>query len=343
MNYRTMGRSGLVVSELALGTMNFGTATWGCDEPTSRSIIDAYLDAGGNFVDLANVYAGGESELIVGRALKGRRDAVVLATKCSAPSGPEVLRRGSSRRNIVAELEESLRRLQTDYVDLFYLHLWDPTTPFRESLSALTDLVRTGKVRYLGVSNYSGWQISEMAALAKYGLNFEPIVSVQDEYSLISRSVEYEVVPACLHNGVGLVCFSPLAGGVLAGVYASTTNGPPDERYTAAGSYAGKFAKFYLTDRNLALYQELSALAGAHGRHTVELSIAWLLHRPAVTSVLVGPRSREQLAAYLSAGEVRLEDEVRQALDALSKPELPHPYSNQARYIPEFFGSIRHG
>jgi len=335
-----MGSSGLIVSDLALGTMNFGIEPWGCDYQTSRRIIDAYLEAGGTFIDLANVYAGGESERIVGKCLEGRRHDVILATKCSAPTGPQINRRGSSRYSILVELEESLRRLQTDYLDLYYLHLWDPTTPFRESLSALTDLVRSGKVRYLGVSNYSGWQISELAALWNRDICFEPIVSAQEQYSLLFRGVELEVVPTCSHNGIGMVCFSPLAGGVLAGLYDREKGGPEGERYSAQGSYTQKFKKFYLTERNFDIYEKVSALAKECGGDSIDLSIAWLLGRPAVTSVLVGPRTPGHLHKYIEAAAFQPDATVLDQLDKISEPELPYPYSNQARYIPDFFGNV---
>jgi aryl-alcohol dehydrogenase-like predicted oxidoreductase len=216
MKIRKLGRTGLKVSNLCLGTMTFGNAQWGCDESTSRKIVDRFLDAGGNFVDTADVYSNGVSEEITGRAVQGRRQQVILATKVAGPMGTSPNDLGLSRKHILDAVDASLRRLGTDYIDLYQVHAYDPTTPLDETLRALDDCVRSGKVRYLGCSNYSAWQLMKATALARE-LGTARYDCLQPQYSLACRFIEREHLPLCREEGIGVIPWSPLAGGLLTG------------------------------------------------------------------------------------------------------------------------------
>jgi len=339
MIYRTLGNSGLKVTDITLGALNFGTKVWGCDEGTSCTLMNMYLEAGGNFIDTSNSYGGGESEKIVGRFFKNNRDSVIIATKCCAPTDDNINHVGSSRVNILNQVHGSLKRLNTDYIDLLYLHLWDPTTPFLESLSTLTELVKSGKVRYLGLCNFTGWQISEMAGLWKHNSYLEPVIALQNQYNLVSRSMEYEVVPTCIYNNIGLVAYSPVAGGVLAGVYDLEKGGPKDSRYSDAA--LEKTKRNYVTQRNLRIYGELKKISDDIGLSTVTVASAWLLQNPSVASMIIGPRKIEQFQPYISACTTKLSDEVINRLDNISKPDSVYPYYQQAKDIPLYFGRIQ--
>ncbi|HTC33098.1 MAG TPA: aldo/keto reductase, partial [Bryobacteraceae bacterium] len=233
---RNLGRSGLRVSPLCLGAMNFGNEQFGCDEKASIPIIDAYLDAGHNFIDTANVYSGTKSETIVGKAVKNRRDAVVIATKASSPLGPGPFDSGSSRKHLMKACEDSLRRLDTDYIDLYQMHRYDETTPVEETLSTLNDLVRQGKVRYIGVSNWTASQIVEACSIIVAN-GWEPLVSMQPQYSILSRDIEVEILPACRKFGLGVIPWSPLAGGMLTGKYRAGEEPQQGTRFAAPGPF----------------------------------------------------------------------------------------------------------
>lgn len=341
MTYQTAGKSGLKISRLGLGTLNFGAAKWGCDEKTSIDLIHAYLDMGGNYIDTADLYSKGISEGIVGKAIKERRQDVILSSKCGVPLNQNKNRRGASRYHITLSIDESLKRLQTDYIDLYFLHTYDPTTPFEESIRALTDAVKSGKIRYIGLSNYTGWQISEFSAFSKHNLGFEPIVAVQNEYSMVFRGCEYEVVSSCLYNDVGIICYSPLGGGLLAGVYdPETKSGDKSERYSSGEMIEKKFRNLYLTDKNFEIYKKAVSVAGELKTNVATLSIAWLLKRPAVTCVLLGPKNMDHLKTGMEAEDIAIPDEYIHTLNEVSLPDLPYPYNNQNRIIPEFFSGI---
>ena len=335
-DYRTLGRSGLAVSPLALGTMTFGTARWGSADDVSAQVFDAYLEAGGNFVDTADVYAGGRSEALVGRhvAERGLRDRVVLATKFGffagepggAP-GPNPHGGGNGRKHVHQALEGSLRRLKTDYVDLYWLHVWDTVTPAEEVLQTMGDLVRAGKVRYFGLSDMPAWYATKLATLAAAHGVPGPI-AMQLEYSLVERTVEREHVPAARDGGLGVCPWSPLAGGFLTGKYTrggeDATPAGGEGRLSGSNPFSGPSTKF--TPRNWAILDALRAVSAEVGRPPAQVALAWLAGRPGVAAPMLGASRVEQLRDNVAALDVRLTPDQRQALDAASAPEPAFPY-----------------
>lgn len=322
---RTLGRSGLPVSPLTLGTMTMGNTEWGSPDEESARILNAYVDAGGNALDTADVYSGGRSEELVGRVLaeRGLRDRVVLATKYgfrSDASNP--LAGGSGRKNLLRALEGSLRRLGTDYVDLYWLHVWDGVTPAEEVLQAFADLVRAGRIRYYGLSDLPAWFATRVATLAQaHGLPAP--VALQVEYSLVERTVEREHVPAARALGMGVVPWSPLAGGFLGGRY--SRDAPPQD---AGGrlSVANPFGDSKFTDRNFDVLDVLRSVADELARPPGQVALAWLAGRPGVGTVLVGARTQEQLASNVASLDVELSAEQVRRLDEVSAPESAFPY-----------------
>lgn len=290
MRYKKLGRTGLEVSSLCLGTMAFGR--W-INEEASISILDTALDHGINFIDTANFYGKGqdqefkhgtgESEEILGRALKGKRDQVVLATKVGMQVGPGKNERGLSRIHIMGEIENQLRRLQTDYIDLYQVHVFDPHTPLEETLRTLDDLVRQGKVRYIGCSNYAAWQIAKSHAISEK-MNLEKFVSVQPQYNLLSREIEQELLPFCESEGVGVIVYSPMARGMLSGKYKSPEDVPPESR-AARGE---KLLENYFTNRNFHLVDHYRRLAEKNEVSLSQFSLSWVLNQPRVTSAIIG-------------------------------------------------------
>lgn len=341
-SYRTLGRSGLVVSPLALGTMTFGAGRWGADESTSRALLDAYVEAGGNFVDTADIYAGGRSEEMLGTFIAERklRNGLVIATKAGFPRIQGTpLAGGNSARNIRDGIQGSLKRLRTDYIDMFWTHVWDRTTPPEEVLQALTDAVRRGDILYYGFSNAPAWYAVQIATLARaHGLPGP--VGLQYAYSLIDRGVELDVVPAGQAVGMGLVPWSPLAAGLLTGKYGRdmlTKAGPagslPDRAGEAAeGGSNGRlngdnpYGGMLLTDANFKIVDELALVAQEIGRPMAQVALAWVSARPSVSSVLVGASRPEQLAENIRALEVTLTPEQQVRLDAIGAPPMLNPY-----------------
>src|SRR3982751_3428190 len=315
MEYRPLGRTGVQVSPLCLGTMMFGA--WGnTDHDDAVRIIHRALDEGINFIDTADVYSAGESEEIVGKALKGRRDDVVLATKFFMPMGEDPNQRGGSRRWIVHEVENSLRRLGTDYIDLYQVHRPSPDTDVEETLGALTDLVRAGKVRYIGSSSYSGSQIVE-AQWAPRGRRLERFVTEQPPYSILVRGIEEDVLPTTQRHGMGRLTYSPLAGGWLSGRWPKDAAGTP----TSAARPSARFdMSTPANQRKLDIVEELAQLAEQTGITLIELAIAFVLNHPGVTSAIVGPRTMEQLESYLPAADITLSTEVLDRVDKLVAP-----------------------
>ncbi|MGO0060831.1 aldo/keto reductase [Brevibacillus fluminis] len=311
MNYHRLGNSGLHVSALGLGTNSFGKRA---DEATSTRIIHHALDNGINFIDTANIYAGTESERIIGQALEGRRHEVVLATKAGLVRGQGPNARGSSRYHVMQELENSLRRLKTDYVDLFQIHTFDPHTPLDETLRALDDLVRAGKVRYIGASNYVAWEIMKALGISD-NKGYVRYVSTQISYSLADRTPEAELVPMCLDQGVGIIPYFPLAGGILSGKYSLTNEAPAESR---ANTDPG-FQRF-LGERNVSLGEKVSKIAAECGYTPSVLSLAWLMERPAVSTVIVGATRVEQLEDNLRSASITLDADVINTLDEISDP-----------------------
>ncbi len=323
MQYKKLGDSGLAVSRLCLGTMPFGNPEGqGESLETAAEVIRGFIRAGGTFIDTADVYAGGRSEETVGRIVKEfARDTLVLATKAGFPIGSDPNARGLSRKHLLASVESSLRRLQTDYIDLFYLHMWDPLVPISETVRAMDDLVRQGKVRYFGFSNFSGWQAMKIHMAAKES-NI-PFIAAQYQYSLIVRDIEYELPGLCETEGIGLVPWAPLGGGFLSGAYSSSTRQQHDGQ---SGDVVQEKWFRRASERNWRILQIAEQLAGRNGTDVLQISLAWLLARPSVDSVIISARSREQLEANLAAVDVHLAESELQQLNDAGKPVDLYPY-----------------
>ncbi|MCI3133591.1 aldo/keto reductase [Phenylobacterium aquaticum] len=298
MDLRNLGRSGLKVSAIGLGCNNFGMRI---DQAQTQAVVDAALEAGINFFDTADIYGGAQSEVFLGQALAGKRDRAIVATKFANPMGEGAYRRGGSRRYIVSAVEASLKRLNTDRIDLYQMHVPDADTPIEETLRALDDLVRAGKVLYLGNSNFSGWQIADADWISKtQGL--ERFVSAQNNYSLLERNVEREVLPACERFGLGFLPFFPLASGLLTGKY-QRGEAPPEGTRLAAWGARGQAA---LNERNFDRVEKLQAWALDHGHSLLELAFAWILGHPVVSSVIAGATSPAQIAANAKGADWKL-------------------------------------
>jgi aryl-alcohol dehydrogenase-like predicted oxidoreductase len=310
MKYRTLGRTGIVVSPYCLGAMMFGTMG-NPDHDDSIRIIHRALDAGINFIDTADVYSRGESEVIVGKALKGRRDGVVLASKVHYPMGDDPNHRGNSRRWIIAAVENSLRRLQTDHLDLYQVHRPDPTVDVEETLSALSDLIHSGKVRAIGTSTFPAPEIVE-AQWAAERRGFERFSTEQPPYSIINRSVEREVLPVCQRYGMGTLVWSPLGQGLLTGRY---------RRGKQAGTHrSGGMPQHFSDERKLGVVEQLIPLADKAGLPMTHLAMAFAIAHPGVTSAIIGPRTMEQLDDLLAGADVTLDDEVLDRIDEIAPP-----------------------
>jgi aryl-alcohol dehydrogenase-like predicted oxidoreductase len=318
MEYRTLGNTGVRVSPLCLGAMMFGG--WGnADHDDSIRIIHRALDAGINFIDTADVYSRGESEVIVGKALAGRRDDIVLATKVHSPMGEDPNQQGNSRRWIIREVENSLRRLGTDWIDLYQIHRYDPGTDLDETLGALTDLVRAGKVRYIG---HSTWPVSAIVAAqwTASDRDRERFASEQPPYSVLTRAIESDVLPTCARYGMGVIPYSPLAGGWLSGRYRTGTAaaGPTSP---ARQRLADRFdLSLPENQRKLEATEQLADLADKAGLTLIELAIAFVLRHPAVTAAIIGPRTMAHLESQLPAAEVNLPTEVLDRVDEIVPP-----------------------
>jgi aryl-alcohol dehydrogenase-like predicted oxidoreductase len=295
MEYRRLGRSGLKVSAVGVGCNNFGGRM---DEAATRAVVDAAIDHGITLFDTADVYGNSHSERFLGEALRGKRSHVVIATKFGMPMGQSNLERGGSRRYVMQAAEASLTRLGTDYIDLYQIHAPDPETTIDETLLALDDLVRSGKVRYLGNSNFSGWQIADAAWTAR-DRGTTPFVSAQNHYSLLERNVEREVLPACEHFGLGMLPYFPLASGMLTGKYKRAEPPPAGTRLANVGA----LAKRALSDRNFDAVEALSGFAAERGKTLLEVAFGWLLAKPVISSVIAGATSPTQLEANVSAAE----------------------------------------
>jgi aryl-alcohol dehydrogenase-like predicted oxidoreductase len=331
MDYRQLGRSGLRVSALSLGTMTFGgrgnfasVGATGLED--ARRQLDLCLDAGVNLVDTADVYSDGAAEEILGEAMQGRRDRIVLATKARFPMGEGPNDAGLSRHHLIAACEASLRRLRVDHIDLYQVHQWDGRTPIEETLEALDELVRAGKVRYVGCSNYSAWHVMKALAAADRPGRAR-FVSQQLYYSLQARDVEYELVPLALDQGLGILVWSPLAGGLLTGKYRR------DSRPSDSARHLTEWDEPPVRDEER-LYDIVDALveiADGRGASPAQVALAWLIGRPAVTSAIVGARTEEQLRDNLGAAQLELSADERARLDELSAPPLLYPYWHQAK------------
>jgi aryl-alcohol dehydrogenase-like predicted oxidoreductase len=331
MEFAMLGNSGLKVSRACLGTMTFGNTDWGTDEPESHRIVDAFIDAGHNFIDTADVYNAGVSEEFVGRAIANKRDEVVLATKGYNAMGSGPNDRGSSRGHLTRALESSLRRLGTDYVDLYQLHNWDHDTPIDESMATLDGFVRSGKVRYLGCSNFYGSQLVE-AQWAADRRGGTPFVSLQPQYSLIWRDIELDILPTATRHGMGVIVWSPLGGGMLTGKYVKRDDLPADGRLSKGSDMEAEGMRMLtLTDRNFEIVTEVRNVASDLDTTPTAVSLAWLLARPGITSIIIGPRTVDQLKQNLAGFELALPKDSAKALSKVSRPPVSYPWYMQLR------------
>jgi len=318
-----------------MGTMTLGrragAALGSVDVDDARGLIGQCLDAGVNLVDTADVYGKGDSESVLGEALGARRKDVLIATKVGGSMGTGPNDRGSSRQHIVASCEASLKRLRTDWIDLYQLHKWDGMTPPEETLEALDRLVRDGKVRYVGCSNFSAWHTMKLLGLARLH-DWQPLVSQQIHYTVEAREAEYELVPLTLDQGLGIMVWAPIAGGLLSGKHRRGTLGPEGSRHFGRQWHEPPIRD---DERLFDIIEVLVDIGLQHGRSAAQVAIAWLLHQPGVSTVLIGGRSREQFADNLAAAELQLTQDELARLDAVSRPHLIYPYWHQAWTDPE--------
>ena len=326
MKYRKLGRTGLKVSSLCLGTMTFGNQDWGSDEATARKILDAFVDAGGNFVDTADVYVDGTSEEITGRLIKDKRQDIILATKVAGPMGSSLNDLGLSRKHILDSVDASLRRLGTDYIDLYQVHAYDPTTPLDETLIALNDCVRAGKVRYIGCSNYSAWQLMKATALAKE-LGTARYDCLQPQYSMVCRYIEREHVPLCQEEGIGIIPWSPLGGGMLTG---KIRRGEAAPEGTRAAQQAAQNERFS-SEKNLDIAEAVVAVAEKIGKTPSQVALAWCMNQPGVTSPIFGARTLPQLQDNVAAADIELGEQELASLEEASALETVYPYDFHER------------
>lgn len=342
LEFYTLGNSGLKVTQLALGTMTFGTESgWGADKETARAIFNDYVDAGGNFFDTADVYTGGTSETWLGEfiAERGLRDEAVVATKftmnvsAQTPNGA-----GNGRKHILRAVEGSLKRLSTDHIDLYLMHCWDRLTPPEEVMRTLDDLVRSGKVRYVGLSNVPAWYASRAQAVAEHR-GYEPISALQLEYSLAERRIESEFVPFGTRYGAGIMAWSPLASGLLSGKYRPSSDERTAGRLeTVRGTTNPGFQKF--NERNWAIVAELEKVSAELGRSMAQVAVNWAMTQPGIASIIVGATKLEQLRDNLGAADFEIPEELRRRLEEASSPQPAYPYSF---FGPEIQGSLTGG
>jgi aryl-alcohol dehydrogenase-like predicted oxidoreductase len=333
-HYVTLGRSGLRVSPFCLGTMTFGEDLgWGSSVAESQQIIDRYIELGGNFLDTANFYTKSHSEKIIGDHVgrhSSRRDRLVIATKFSGnlyPGDPNG--GGSGRKAVIAACENSLRRLQTDYIDLYWLHNWDANTPIEETMAALDDLVRSGKVRYIGVSDTPAWKIAEANVIARFR-GWSSFIGLQIEYSLLERSVEQELVPMAKEFGLGITPWSPLKSGALSGKYTRRN----------AGQVKGdrQFLEFFVNEQTFGVVDELEKIAKEHDSTPARVALSWVQGRPGVTSTIIGARRIAQLEDNVKALDLVLTQRERERLDALTQPTFGFPQSMEPMFPAIHFG-----
>jgi len=331
MQYRFLGRTGLRVSELCLGTLTFGREA---DEETSCRMLNCFVAAGGNFIDTADIYGLGLSEEIVGRWLRGKvRNDLVIATKVrfAMGAGPNDL--GLSRKHILTGVEGSLRRLGTDYIDLYQVHCWDDATPLEECLSTLDSLVRSGKVRYLGASNYAAWQLQKAVDLSRQ-MHWEPFTCLQSLYNLLERQIEWDLVPVCQNEGLGIIAWSPLRSGWLSGKYRRSMQQPPENTRLQGPEKVGLGDGWsvYNNERTWTILDTLCAVADASGKTPAQVALNWLLNRPGIVAPILGARTVNQLQDNLGCLGWSLGCDLAGQLDQVSYPGLPYPHGFIARY-----------
>ena len=324
MKFKKLGSSGLIVSEFCLGTMTFGDhpvykELGGLNQSDADQLVKHAIDAGINFIDTANVYSGGRSEEITGQAIKNLgidRDSLVLATKARSAMGPGMNDKGLSRKHLMQQIDASLRRLGTDYIDLYQMHSYDPLTPVEETLDVMDDLVRSGKVRYIGASNVPAWFLSQALSYSKYN-RIEKFISLQAYYTVAGRDIEREIIPLLVNQNVGLMVWSPLAGGLLSGKYSRSGDNDSGRRKTVNFPLVNSERAFNILD-------VLHVMAKEKNVSVAQLCLAWLLHQPAVTSIIIGAKRQEQLSDNLNAANVKFTTEELTTLDEIS--QLPAEY-----------------
>jgi aryl-alcohol dehydrogenase-like predicted oxidoreductase len=339
MKYRKLGNSGLAISNLTLGTMGFGSET---SEKDAFAILDAFVDAGGKMIDTADVYGGGASEELLGRWLakrSGKENHVVIATKARFGTGPDINDCGSSRPHLNRALNTSLSRLGTDSIDLYQLHGWDPLTPVEETLSFLDSAIRAGKIHYVGISNFTGWQLQLFVSTAR-AMGIQAPSTLQQQYSLVYRENEYEVIPAALHNGIGLLPWSPLASGFLSGKYTRETATSSDQRLNQADPMTRHMSEaLWGKDRNWTILDSVRRIAKELNVTPSQVALAWVANRPSVTSPIIGARTMAQFEDNIKAADLELPAEAVSELDSLSTPAPDdYPYGRfgmlqRERYI----------
>jgi len=324
MKYRYLGNSGLAVSTICLGTMTFGQKQWGCDEVTSFELLDTFKECGGNFIDTADKYADTISEQIIGKWLKTqRRDDFVLGTKCFFKTGDSINSRGLSRKHIISACDASLKRLQTDYIDLYQTHGVDPQTPIEETLDALDYLVKQGKVRYIGLSNQPAWKITKASYMSRER-NISHFISSQYLYNLLKRDIESDIIPACEDAGMKLICWSPLSGGMLTGKYKDPKKPPKNSRISNRLDLAeNRYQQWY--EKSINVVNKINKIAKKHDISSATVSLAWLLKNKQVASVIIGASKTKQVIENCKAGEWVLPDEDWQLLNNVSKKIHDYP------------------
>lgn len=327
MEYRFLGRTGMQVSELCLGAMTFGREA---SEAESIQMMDYFVEQGGNFIDTADVYSQGVSEEIVGRWMKGKqRDDLVIATKVRFSMSAGVNDIGLSRKHILSGVENSLRRLQTDYIDLYQVHMWDDAAPLEETLSTLDTLVQSGKVRYIGASNYAAWQLQKAIDTSKFS-GWEPFACLQPLYNLLDREIEFELVPVCLNEGVGIIPWSPLRGGWLSGKYRRGMQAPPSGTRVEEASKRGwsETWEAYANERTWTALDALFAAAEEAGKNPAQVALRWLLQKPGVTAPIIGARTPQHLETNLGATDWSLSTDLMKRLDDASEMKAWYPIAS---------------
>ncbi|GAB3680400.1 aldo/keto reductase [Salinisphaera aquimarina] len=338
MQYRILGNSGLKVSKLTLGTMTFGgegfmSKLGDTDVAGARKLIDKSIEHGVNFFDTANMYSGGESERILGKALKSKREDVLLTTKVRFPMGDGANDGGLSRIHIRQQIEASLKRLNTDYIDLYQMHMWDGTTPLEETLETFDTLVRHGKIRYYGISNFSAWHAMKVMAVCEREGFIKPI-SQQIHYTAQAREAEYELMPMAVDSGLGTMIWSPLAGGLLSGKYRRNQQQPKGTRFAEGWEEPPIRDEEQLFD----LIETLVEVGEAHSVSAAQVALAWITGRPGVTTAVIGARKQQQLDDNLAAAELQLADDEIAAIEKVSRPPLLYPYWHQNGNASDRFG-----
>jgi len=324
MNYKQLGQTGIKVSELCLGTMTFGRET---DKKTSCEMVSRFMDLGGNFIDTADIYGTppGNSEQILGEILKGKRDKIILATKAYFSAGGDPNSGGLSRNHLIKALEDSLTRLKTDYVDLYYVHCWDGLTPLEETLSTLDMLIKQGKVRYIGASNFTAWQFMKALSISEYH-GWERFVCFQIQYNLVTRGVEREIIPLCREEKVGVTAWAPLAGGFLSGKYKKNSF-PSEGRLLRMKEEDTDSWQNRATERNFRILEMVEKIAREKGKSCAQIALAWLRYQPGVTSPIIGARTLSQLEDNLGCLDIEFSEDELKNLNEVSKPEEEYPYS----------------